>query len=114
MQKGDFDAAVPFLIKSVASYVRAASGSEYVEYRMIRLKHQAETETMLAEALLHTCHKDGAINSLNHAISLLNTVAQNAEIQESIRASAGRSLLDAGVVHALAEKNLPLPPGCAN
>lgn len=111
MQNGDFDAAVPFLIKSIASYARAASGSEYVAYRMIK---QAETETMLAQALLHTCHKDGAINSLNHAIAQLNTVTQNAEIQESVRASAGKSLLDARVVFASTEAKIPSPPGCAN
>ena len=44
MQKGKFDAAVPFLTKSIASYARAASGSEFIEYRMIKLKQQAETE----------------------------------------------------------------------
>jgi tetratricopeptide (TPR) repeat protein len=114
MQKGNFDAAVPFLTKSIASYARAASGSEFVEYRMIKVKQQAETETMLAQALLRTCHKEGAINSLNHSISQLSTVAQNTEIQESIRASAGESLQDAQITLALAQKNIPSPPGCAN
>jgi tetratricopeptide (TPR) repeat protein len=114
MQKESFVSAVPFLIKSIASYARAASGSEFIEYRMIKLKQQAETETMLAEALLHTCHKDGAMNSLNDAISKLSTVEQNAEIQESIRASARKSLQDSRIALALAQKNIPPPPGCAN
>ena len=114
MQKGKFDAAVPFLTKSIASYARAASGSEFIEYRMIKLKQQAETEMMLAEALVHTCHKGGALNSLNLAISQLSTVDQNAEIQESIRESARKSLQDARIAFALAQKNIPPPPGCTN
>ena len=48
----------PFLTKSMASYARAASGSDFVEYRMIKLKQQAETETLLAAALLRIGRKD--------------------------------------------------------
>src|SRR6516225_6526435 len=47
MQRGNFEAAIPFLTKAMASYARAASGSDFVEYRMIKLKQQAETETWL-------------------------------------------------------------------
>ena len=95
MQKGNFEAAVPFLTKSMASYARAASESEFIESRMINLKRQAETETMLAAALLQIGRKDRAIDALNHAIAQLSTVAGNGEIQDAIRASARTSLQDA-------------------
>jgi hypothetical protein len=105
MQKGNFEAAVPFLTKSMASYSRAAGGSEFVEYRMIKLKQQAETETMLAAALRRIGRKDRAIDSLNHAISELSTVERNEEIQESIRASARSSLQDARAALEVTLKN---------
>jgi len=105
MQKGNFGAAVPFLKKSMANYARAGSGSESVEYQMIQLKQQAETESMLAAALLRTGRKQDAINSLNHAISQLSTVEGNEEIQDAIRASARKSLQDAQKALDLATKN---------
>ena len=79
----------------MASYARAAAEFEFVESRMIKLKEQAETETMLAAALVHTGHKDQAVQSINHAISQLSMVERNVEIQEPIRTSAGKSLGDA-------------------
>jgi tetratricopeptide (TPR) repeat protein len=105
MQKSNFEAAVPFLTKSMASYGRAAGESEFVEYRMIKLKQQAETEALLAAGLLRIGHKDRAIDSLNHAITQLSTVERNEEIQESIRASARKSLQDARAVLELTLKN---------
>lgn len=95
MEKGDFEAAVPFLTKSMASYARAAGESGFVEYQMIQLKQQAETETMLAAALLQIGRKDSAIDALNHAIAQLSTVERNEQIQDAIRASARKSLRDA-------------------
>jgi len=69
MQKGSFEEAVPFLTKSMASYARAAAEeSKFIEYRMIKLKQEAETETMLAAALFRLGRKDRAITALNHAI----------------------------------------------
>jgi tetratricopeptide (TPR) repeat protein len=105
MQKGDFKAAAPFLTKSMASYARAAGESEFIEYRMIKLKQQAETETLLAAALLHIGRKDRAIDALNHAIAQLNTVEQNNGIQDAIRASARKSLQDARAALELTLKN---------
>ena len=91
--------------KSIANYERAASGSEFVEYKMIKLKQQAETETMLAAALLRTGRKQSAIDSLNQAISQLTAVERNEEIQDAIRASATKSLQDARKALDLATKN---------
>ena len=105
MQRGNFEAAIPFLTKAMASYARAASGSDFVEYRMIKLKQQAETETWLAAALLRTGHKDRAVDSLNHAISQLRMVEGNSDIQEAIRASARKSLQDAQAALKQAVKN---------
>jgi hypothetical protein len=105
MQKGSFEAAIPLLTKAMASYARAASGSDFVEYRMVKLMQQTETETMLAGALLRTGHKDRAVDSLNHAISQLSMVERNAEIQEPIRASARKSLQVARAALKLAVKN---------
>jgi tetratricopeptide (TPR) repeat protein len=105
MQKGSFGAAVPFLKKSMANYARAANGSEFVEYEMIKLKQQAETGTMLAAALLRTGRKQDAIDSLNQAISQLSTVERNEEIQDAIRASPRKSLEDARRALDLAAKN---------
>jgi tetratricopeptide (TPR) repeat protein len=105
MQKGNFEGAVPFLTKSMGSYARAASGSEFAEYQMIKLKQQAETEAMLAAALLRTGSKARSIDALNHAISQLSTVEANADIQDSIRVSARRSLQDARKALEAARKN---------
>jgi len=105
MQKGNFEAAVPFLTKSMDSYARAAGESEFIEYRMIQLKQQAEAETMLAAALLHIGRKERAIDALNHAIAQLSTVERNNEIQDAIRASARRSLQDARAALQLTLKN---------
>jgi hypothetical protein len=46
------------------------------------------------------------MNSLNHAISQLSTVEQNAEIEESIQASARKSLQDANSLVFAAANNL--------
>lgn len=105
MQRGKFEGAVPFLTKSMASYARASSGSEFVEHQMIKLKQQAETETMLAATLLRIGSKAKSIDALNHAISQLSTVESNADIQDSIRTSARRSLQDAQKALELARKN---------
>jgi hypothetical protein len=72
---------------------------------MIKLKQQAETETMLAAALLRTGRKQSAIDSLNQAISQLTAVERNEEIQDAIRASATKSLQDARKALDLATKN---------
>jgi hypothetical protein len=105
MQKGNFDKAIPFLKNSMASYARAASGSEFIEYKMIKLKQQAETETRLAAALLRTGHKQSAIDSLSHSIEQLSTVEGNEQIQDAIRASAKKSLQDARNALDLVRKN---------
>lgn len=105
MQKGSFEQAVPFLTKSMASYGRAAGESEFSEYRMIKLKQQAETETMLAAALVRLGLKKHAVDALNHAIDQLSTVERNGEIQDAIRASARTSLQDARAALTLALKN---------
>jgi len=105
MQKGNFEAAVSFLSKSMVSYARAAGESPFIEYRMIKLKQQAETETLLAAALFRIGRKEPAINALNHAIAQLSTVEQNNEIQDAIRASARKSLQDARAALELTLKN---------
>lgn len=105
LQKGSFEEATSFLTKSMASYARAAGESEFIEYRMIKLKQAAETETMLAAALLRLSRKERAIDALNHAIDQLTSVERNDEIQEAIRASARKSLQDARGALALALKN---------
>lgn len=105
MQQGSFDKAIPFLKNSIASYARAASGSEFIEYKMIKLKQQAETETLLAAALLRTGQKQSAIDSLNNSIAELSKVEANEQIQNAIRASARKSLQDARKALDLATKN---------
>jgi len=62
---------------------------------MIKIKQQAEAETLLAAALQRTGSNDRAIAALRHAIDQLTTVEQNVEIQDGIRASARKSREDA-------------------
>jgi hypothetical protein len=105
MQKRNFEAAIPFLTKSITSYSRAAEKSEFIESRMSRLQQQAETETWLAGALLNMGRKERAIDALNHAITQLTAIEQNNEIQDAIRASARRSLQEARAALELTSKN---------
>ena len=105
IQEGNFEAAIPLLTKSMGSYARAASGSFLVESRMINLKKQAEAETWLAAALLRTGHKDRSSESLQHAIAQLQTIEGDAEIQDSIRASARKSLQEARAALKPAQMN---------
>jgi tetratricopeptide (TPR) repeat protein len=105
MQKGNFNGAAPFLKDSMASYARAAAGSDRVEYQMIKLKQQAETETLLAAALLRIGRKGAAVDALNHAIAQLGMIERNSEIQDAIRDSARKSLQDAQSALQLTLKN---------
>jgi tetratricopeptide (TPR) repeat protein len=95
MQRGKVEAAIPILTRSAGTYGRAASESQFVESRMIKIKQQAEAETLLAAALQRTGSNDRAIAALRHAIDQLTTVEQNVEIQDGIRASARKSREDA-------------------
>jgi tetratricopeptide (TPR) repeat protein len=105
LQKGNTEAAIPFLTRSMATYGRAAGEDASVEYSMITLKEQAEAEMWLAAAQVRSKHKDLAIDALRHAIDQLSKVSKNEEIQEAIRASARESLQAAQTALDRALKN---------
>jgi len=90
--KGDFPAALPFLREAVASYGKAASGGSSEDYRMIKLKQQAEAQTLLAMALFRTGQRKDALGILDGATQQLDKVQGNEKIEASIRESARKSL----------------------
>jgi tetratricopeptide (TPR) repeat protein len=105
MYKGEFEGAVGMLTKSMASYAKASAGDHTEEFRMIKVKQQADVEALLGAALFRTGKKEKAIDALHHAVSQFTVVESNDKIPESVRAGARTSMKDAQTSLDLLLKN---------
>lgn len=95
MSDGNFSTALQTLREAAANYGNTAKAGHSEDFRMIKLKQQAETQTLLAVALARTGQRNDAIKIVESAIKQLETVQNNENIEASIRNSAQSSLVQA-------------------
>src|SRR5271163_2728348 len=92
---GDSDGALDTLRDAESNYGSAAKPDRTEEYRMIQLKSQAETRSLISAALLRLGRREEATKTVELAIQQLREVEANVNIQQSVRDSAADSLRQA-------------------
>ena len=105
MYAGDFKSAVPILRRAVANYALVVKGGYAEDYRMNKLKQQADAQSLLAAALFRTGNKADGIAAFERAIQQFSEVLKNASTPANLRASAESSLKDAQTSLDLLKKN---------
>ena len=104
MYSGDFQGALDNLTAAITNFASLAAGGGPEEYRMIKLKQQADAQSLAAAAWFRTGQKDKAIAAFRKAIEQFSIVERNAKIQEDIRKGARDSAKDAKASLDLLEK----------
>ncbi|HTS66480.1 MAG TPA: tetratricopeptide repeat protein [Candidatus Acidoferrales bacterium] len=105
MYKGDFAAAATILRQAIASYSVLVKGSVTDEFRMARLKQQADAQSLLAAALFRTGKKPEAIAAFERALQQLGLVEKNPASGDTLREAARTSARDAQASLDLLRKN---------
>jgi tetratricopeptide (TPR) repeat protein len=104
MYAGDFKGALDTLTACIANLVSLAALDGPEVYKMIKVKQQADAQSLAAAAWFRTGQKDKAIAAFRKAIEQFGIVERNTKIQEDIRKGARDSARDAKASLDLLEK----------
>lgn len=104
MYAGDFKGALDTLTACIANLTSLAALDGPEAYRMIKVKQQADAQSLAAAAWFRTGQKDKAISAFRKAIEQFGIVERNTKIQEDIRKGARDSARDAKASLDLLEK----------
>ncbi|HXK02533.1 MAG TPA: tetratricopeptide repeat protein [Verrucomicrobiae bacterium] len=105
MYKGDFAGAATTLRQAIAGYAVLVKGSVAEDFRMARLKQQADAQALLAAALFRTGKKPEAIAAFERAIQQFGTVEKSPASSDALRTAARASTKDAQTSLDLLRKN---------
>jgi tetratricopeptide (TPR) repeat protein len=105
MYEGDFAGAAGTLRLAIDSYSAMVKGSYTEDFRMARLKQQADAQSLLAAALFRTGKKPEAMAAFERAIQQFGAVEKNPASGDTLRAAARTSAKDAQTSLDLLRRN---------
>jgi tetratricopeptide (TPR) repeat protein len=103
MYAGDFQAARGHLTVAVAGFSKMGTDGDE-GYRMTKMKHKGDAESLLAAALFRSGDRVKAIEGFRRAIATLRVVESNEKADLAVRGAATNSIRDAEASLGMLEK----------